>query len=109
MMKGVPIEDMQLMWRTHWFWRRIVTTRQERRSNHAPHMVNSVPVVALMVCGWSKSVKLPWMCRWWLPGVLENRHLLSRLEYRHLSPNCGCKHACGNCFLAMKRIRAHWC
>ncbi|KAK9914843.1 hypothetical protein WJX75_001199 [Coccomyxa subellipsoidea] len=37
--KGVPIEDMQLMWRTHWFWRRIVTTRQERRSNHAPHMV----------------------------------------------------------------------
>ena len=37
--KGVPIEEMQLMWRTHWFWRRVVTTKQERRAQHAPYMV----------------------------------------------------------------------
>ncbi|BDA43292.1 Sugar transport protein MST4 [Coccomyxa sp. Obi] len=38
--KGVPIEEMQLMWRTHWFWRRVVTTKQERRAKHAPYMVD---------------------------------------------------------------------
>lgn len=29
------------MWRTHWFWRRFVTTKQERCADHAPYTVSS--------------------------------------------------------------------
>jgi hypothetical protein len=31
--KGVPIEEMQLMWRRHWFWKRIATTKSERHND----------------------------------------------------------------------------
>ena len=33
--KGVPIEEMTVIWREHWFWKKILPTNLEAESSHA--------------------------------------------------------------------------
>lgn len=41
--KGVPIEEMILLWRKHWFWKRVMPKNQEVGESHGAETVNGSP------------------------------------------------------------------